>query len=236
MNYLRNKNIFIILYLLFVTPTYILPYFGSNSTVANSVSIYVGAGPTPLWWLHLFFLILLVNVSWIRGNLIKKPVLVIFPLAVIFFDLVPIFNSIPMVPTLLHVACILFGFIYEDGGHGFQNYRLQLTLMACLAFVPIVGGGYFFSAMGSKKTNEKVSSGQSADKKSSDVESTNTRKNESINSDEKYRIKTDAEIQQNYVNKKDKEVKSTSKDSANKSSDKKTPPPHSNVRFIQMDD
>lgn len=44
---LTNRIFFVLVYLVFVTPTYILPYFGSNSALANVTGAAMGLGVLP---------------------------------------------------------------------------------------------------------------------------------------------------------------------------------------------
>ena len=50
---------------------------------------------------------ILCGLTWLRGGLIDKRWLVIFPILAAFFDLVPGFNWIPLVPTVMHLLAII---------------------------------------------------------------------------------------------------------------------------------
>jgi hypothetical protein len=111
MRFLGNAVVFVILYILFMLPTYFLPYLGSNSFVLSAVGVASGAGISPAFWPHLGSLIVLVVVAWFRGALVGKNWLIIFPILAAVFDLVPGLSSIPLVPTVMHLLAIILGVV-----------------------------------------------------------------------------------------------------------------------------
>jgi len=106
---LGNGVVFVILYLLCMLPTYILPWIGSNSTVLNAAGTAADAGMNPAFWLHLAALLVLVGLTWIRGFVIGKKWLIIFPFLALVFDLTPFLNWIPLVPTVMHLLAMILG-------------------------------------------------------------------------------------------------------------------------------
>lgn len=108
---LKTPASYIIGYLLLMIPTYVLPYFGSNSLIANGLGATLGRGPMPQWWLHAWALVMLVLLGHLRGKLVGKRYLVVFPLVAAVFDMVPVLSSIPMVPTVMHALAIILGAI-----------------------------------------------------------------------------------------------------------------------------
>jgi hypothetical protein len=102
---------FVVTYLLLMVPTYILPYFGSNSTLVNAFSTALGMGPTPQWWAHAWVLTLLCLLAWARSGVMGRAWLPILPILASVFDLTPMLSSIPLMPTLLHIGGILAGVI-----------------------------------------------------------------------------------------------------------------------------
>jgi hypothetical protein len=108
---LKNTVFYVIGYLLLMTPTYILPYFGSNSLIANGLGAALGHGPMPQWWLHLWALVMLVLLGHVRGQLVGKRYLIVFPLVAAVFDMVPGLSIIPMVPTVMHALAVILGAI-----------------------------------------------------------------------------------------------------------------------------
>ncbi len=106
-NIIGHGVTYVILYMLFMIPTYILPFFGSNSSLAHAS---IGLG-NPGFWLHLLSLAVLVGLCWVRGEIVNKQWLIIFPILAAIFDLVPGLNFIMLIPTLLHLAAIIVGVI-----------------------------------------------------------------------------------------------------------------------------
>jgi len=100
---LANGVAYFLVYMLLAAPTYVLPYFGSNSSVLNTLGAATGLGALPQFWFHLAALYLLVIVAWMRGAHIGKQWLAVFPALAGIFDLIPGFSAIPMLPTLFHV-------------------------------------------------------------------------------------------------------------------------------------
>jgi uncharacterized Zn finger protein (UPF0148 family) len=110
---LLNPVFFVIGYVLFMIPTYILPYFGSNSSVINTLGVASGIGFNPALYVHIAALAVLVLITWLRGRLINKTWLFALPIAASLFDLLPGLSLIPMIPTVLHVVTIILG-VKED--------------------------------------------------------------------------------------------------------------------------
>ena len=114
-NMMGNGPTYLIGYLLFMIPTYVLPYFGSNSLVANGVAAAVDASSSEVGGLnlplfvHLICLAALCFLAWVRGDLIGKKWIIVFPILAAFFDMMPGFNWIPLVPTGMHIAAIIVG-------------------------------------------------------------------------------------------------------------------------------
>lgn len=106
---------FVGLYLLLMIPTYILPYFGSNSLVANATLAAADAassevsGLNMLLFVHLACLGGLALLSWLRGSLVGKTWIVALPIIAAVFDIVPGLSMIPLVPTALHITAIVVG-------------------------------------------------------------------------------------------------------------------------------
>lgn len=111
MNFVNGKVGFFILYLLLMFPTYVLPWLGSTSSVLNAAGVASGVGMNPLWFVHLFSLLCLVGLGWLRGIAASKAWLVVFPTLALVFDLFPFLNWIPFVPTVMHILALVFGVI-----------------------------------------------------------------------------------------------------------------------------
>jgi hypothetical protein len=108
---LGNAPVFVIAYILFMLPTYFLPYLGSNSAATIAIQHAAPMGTNALMWLHLAALMVLVTVTWFRGSLVDKKWLVIFPILATVFDFVPGLSLIPMVPTVMHLLAIILGVV-----------------------------------------------------------------------------------------------------------------------------
>ncbi|MBR0797292.1 hypothetical protein JQ615_18040 [Bradyrhizobium jicamae] len=106
---IANGPTYVILYVLFMIPTYLLPYLGSNSGALNAIGQAVGAGFNPAFWLHLGCLIVLCILAWARGIYVAKSWLIVFPILALVFDLVTGLNFVPFVPTTMHLCAIIIG-------------------------------------------------------------------------------------------------------------------------------
>ncbi len=109
--FLGNPVLFVVVYVLFMLPTYYLPYVGSNSAAINAVTIGADVGMNPAFWLHLASLLVLVAAAWFRGALVDKKWLIIFPILAAVFDLAPGLSWIPLVPTVMHLLAIILGVV-----------------------------------------------------------------------------------------------------------------------------
>jgi hypothetical protein len=111
---------FFIAYFLAMVPTYILPYFGSNSMVIGGISAGAGGGLPPLYIWHITFFAVLVSLAFVRGIRIQRGWLITFPIVAGFFDLVAGFNWIPFIPTVMHFAALYVG-ASKDAVPGFDR-------------------------------------------------------------------------------------------------------------------
>ncbi len=108
---MRNTATFVIAYILLMIPTYILPYFGSNSFAVNALLAASTHWINPLFIVHLLFLLSLVGITWLRGSALDKKWVVIFPVLALIFDLTPGLSLIILVPTVMHLLAIILGVI-----------------------------------------------------------------------------------------------------------------------------
>ena len=109
MKFLGNGVLFVLTYIVFMIPTYILPYFGSNSAALNTLGVAADAGINPMTWIHVGAMLVLVTITWFRGSLVDKRWLIIFPVLAMAFDFVPGLSIIPLVPTVMHLLAIIMG-------------------------------------------------------------------------------------------------------------------------------
>lgn len=106
---LGSVVLFVILYILFMIPTYLLPMLGSNSAVGMAAAATVAV--TPQLLAHFVCLLVLLVLTLLRGLAVGRVWMIIFPILVFVFEFVPVLNWIPLVPTLLHIATIVIGVI-----------------------------------------------------------------------------------------------------------------------------
>lgn len=145
---LKNTVFYVIGYLLLMIPTYVLPYFGSNSWVANGLGAALGRGPMPQWWLHAWALVMLVLVVHLRGKLVGKHYLIVFPLVAAVFDMVPGLSAIPLVPTVMHLLAIVLGVITPalERGNEMQaepSPRRSLIVAGLMTVATFAGSAWF---------------------------------------------------------------------------------------------
>lgn len=108
---MTNALLYIVGYLALMVPTYVLPYFGSNSIIVNGIGAAVGRGMTPFWWFHAWALVMLVLMAFARGKRIGKTFIVVFPVIAAAFDMVPGLSLVPFVPTVMHLVALVLGAI-----------------------------------------------------------------------------------------------------------------------------
>ena len=111
---LRNSFAFVAFYLIFLIPTYLLPYLGSNSGLSKVLKTesITHTDINPFFWLHVTCLAVLIILAVMRSLLIKdRSWLPILTLLAAVFDITPALNFIPLVPTIFHIATILCGVI-----------------------------------------------------------------------------------------------------------------------------
>ena len=109
LKWIANAPTYAVLYLLFMVPTYLLPYVGSNSAALNAYGKSVGIGFNPAFWWHLVLLLVLCVLAWARGTYVAKTWLIVFPIIASAFDLIAGLNLVPFVPTIMHLCAIIVG-------------------------------------------------------------------------------------------------------------------------------
>lgn len=119
---MTNALLYVVGYLALMVPTYILPYFGSNSIIANGIAGAVGRGMTPFWWLHVWALVMLTLMAFARGKQLNKTFIAVLPITAGVFDMTPGLSLVPFVPTAMHLIALVLGCIghvpknVADGG------------------------------------------------------------------------------------------------------------------------
>ena len=116
MKILGNAAIFVLIYIVFMIPTYLLPYLGSNSSIVNTAGVATGSGINPAAWAHVASMLILVVITWFRGSLVDKKWLIVFPILAMAFDFLPGLSFIPFIPTVLHIVAIVMGVSARPSG------------------------------------------------------------------------------------------------------------------------
>lgn len=154
-----NAIVFVVTYLILMVPTYVLPYFGSNSAIVNAISAAVGLGMTPQWWAHAWSLVMMCLLAWARGGVAGRAWLPVLPALATAFDLIPVLSSIPFLPTLLHIGTLLAGLIgaparKEEAATTQQSaLNRKASRSAIVVTLCAIGGAGLF--LGTAKSNAK---------------------------------------------------------------------------------
>lgn len=107
---LGNAPTFVVAYVIFMLPTYFLPYAGSNSFVLHTLDAAVGTKHlNAAFYFHMGSMLVLCFMCWVRGSYVSRNWLLIFPILAIVFDFVPGLSVIPLIPTGMHLAAIIAG-------------------------------------------------------------------------------------------------------------------------------
>lgn len=159
----RNTLVFVAGYVIFMIPTYLLPWLGSNSTMLNALGAAIGHGMTPQWWAHAWCLVMLVLMAWMRGDFIGKKYLPVFPFLAAVFDLTPGLSVIPLIPTALHLAAIILGTkVAEqhsfadsvDMVNGLGSVPRKAGILAGLMTAAAISGSIYFVSTSKKSISE----------------------------------------------------------------------------------
>ena len=106
---LQSAVVFFVVYIIFLAPTYLLPYAGSNSAAINAIGAAAGVGLSPQFWSHIACLFVLVVLTWLRGCAVGKQWIAVFPMIAAIFDMTPGLSLIPLFPTFLHLGSLIMG-------------------------------------------------------------------------------------------------------------------------------
>lgn len=143
---------FVLLYALFMVPTYVLPYSGSNSAIVGAIGAAVGKGLMPATWAHLWFLASLILLAWMRGASIEKRFLPAISFCAALFDMTPMLSAIPFVPTIFHVVTLVIGVMGTagvDSGSALPGMgRRAVTVLATMTVVAVGGSMLFMTSAG----------------------------------------------------------------------------------------
>ena len=99
---------FLVLYLLFMVPTYFVRY-AAIAAVFKQAEKHSSAGSIGIVanFLLFVFLLALCFIAYLRGKVVEKKHLVAFPTVALVFDLLLPF--IPLVPTVMHTITLVVG-------------------------------------------------------------------------------------------------------------------------------
>lgn len=139
----RSAILFFVLYAIFLVPTYLLPYAGSNSSVLNALGAAAGMGLTPQFWAHVACLFVLIFITWLRGCATERQWIAVFPAIAALFDMTPGLSLIPLLPTAMHVAALVMGARGSNGqADAVHVPAVGALLFAGVGIVVIVGLAY----------------------------------------------------------------------------------------------
>ena len=106
-----NGFFFLVFYLLFMVPTYLLRY-AYFSLALTDESIIADEASMELHILLVLFYLVMAGVTYMRGKTVGKPYLVAFPIVGGFFDVVlPI---VILVPTVMNIITIVLAMIPQQ--------------------------------------------------------------------------------------------------------------------------
>ena len=106
-----NLFVFLVLYLFFMIPTYVIRFVLVSSFFEENGAEQAVEMATGVNVLLAICLSLLILIGLFRGLRIGKPWLVVFPVIAFVFDMVLVF--IPLVPTVMHILALVLGSIEE---------------------------------------------------------------------------------------------------------------------------
>lgn len=152
---------FALLYVALMVPTYILPYSGSNSAFVGVLGVAIGKGLMPQTWAHLWSLALLIVIAWMRGATIGKGFLPAISFCAALFDMTPVLNVIPLVPTVLHVVTLAIGVSgkSENGDGAVLRATGRRAVMAAAAMTLVAVGGSILFMTTAKKGMRELGNG-----------------------------------------------------------------------------
>lgn len=121
---LQQRGFVLGLMALSFVPAYVLPYYGSNSSIVNGAYYLMRQDLVVTFWVHLFCYGVAILLMWQAQQGVKKA-WVVAPLLAAVFDLTPGLSSLPLIPTLL-MSVSLFG-IYFSGSKPTESLQDELV-------------------------------------------------------------------------------------------------------------
>jgi hypothetical protein len=109
-SFIRQRGLVLLAMLVSFIPTYILPYYGSNSSLLNAAALALVGNLLITFWLHLFVYGFATLLMWFSHRGISK-LWVIAPVFAAILDLTPGLSSLPFLPTLLMVISLVGAYL-----------------------------------------------------------------------------------------------------------------------------
>lgn len=108
-----NVPTFALLYILFLTPIYLLPWLTSNSTF-HTLAANLPDDANPFLWAYVAAAGALIAVAWARGRASRHHWLPALPIAAGAVDLLPYLSLVPALSALFHIAALVLGTVPLD--------------------------------------------------------------------------------------------------------------------------
>jgi signal transduction histidine kinase len=107
---LNNAAIFVMTYIVFMLPTYFLPYLRTSSSAFYGFEDAASANAFNYpFFIHLACMIILCWICYVRGAMIGKSWLFFLPMVAFAFEFISKLSAIPYVPSMYHVLAIVVG-------------------------------------------------------------------------------------------------------------------------------
>jgi len=106
---LDNAAVFVTTYIIFMLPTYFLPYLRTSSSALYGLE-EAGANVFNFaFFIHLASMIVLCWICLVRGAIVGKNWLFILPMVAFAFEFISKLSVIPYIPSMYHVLAIVVG-------------------------------------------------------------------------------------------------------------------------------
>ncbi|WP_232415377.1 MULTISPECIES: GreA/GreB family elongation factor [Methylotenera] len=106
---LSSTKVFVGSYVFFMMLTYYLAQLGAQSPFLQGLDVAGASVYNFPFFLHLSAMLILLWICFVRGAIIGERWLVLLPMVVFAFELIPKLSTIPVVPTIYHLLAIVVG-------------------------------------------------------------------------------------------------------------------------------
>ncbi|HBA08293.1 MAG TPA: hypothetical protein DCW48_00990 [Methylotenera mobilis] len=106
---LDNAAIFVTTYIVFMLPTYVLPYLRTSPASLHGLDDAGANVFSFTFFIHLASMILLCWVCLVRGAMVGKNWLFLLPVVAFAFEFISKLSVIPFIPTMYHILAIIVG-------------------------------------------------------------------------------------------------------------------------------